>query len=140
MRPAVITDTVDRIFIPIHINFTETDPRLSGHLIEAVLDTGGIYFICNSDILSEMEIDPDESLGPQVIHVRGGKILGYLFRLQLTFKAEAGMGESLSIEITALVSDEWMLPPYLGFQGCMERMKFAIDPTPNNELFYFGVL
>ena len=53
----------------------------------------------------------------------------------------ADEGSDLEIETTAFVpvldeSEIWELPMFLGMQGCLERVRFAIDPT--KERFYFG--
>ena len=53
----------------------------------------------------------------------------------------ATAGESLTFEATAFVpeldhGETWPLPSYLGWQGCLDRIRFAIDPV--DEVVYFG--
>jgi hypothetical protein len=52
-------------------------------------------------------------------------------------------GESLTFEATAFLPEtetqgDWALPSFLGWQGCLERIRFAVDPA--EEVFYFGAL
>ncbi len=67
---------------------------------------------------------------------------GYLHRLNMAF--EATQGESLSLVATAFVPDpEWEeswgeTPSFIGLTGCLERLRFAVDP--GSDAFYFGPL
>jgi hypothetical protein len=51
-------------------------------------------------------------------------------------------GENLAFEATAFVPEQheeegWSdMPSILGFYGCLERIRMAIDPV--TETFYFG--
>jgi hypothetical protein len=42
------------------------------------------------------------------------------------------------IEATWFISPDWPGPLVLGWKGCLERLRFALDPTPEEEWFYFG--
>jgi hypothetical protein len=65
---------------------------------------------------------------------------GRLYRLTLTLLAD--QGEDVMIQTTAFVpepeeAEHWGdLPCLLGLYGCLERVRFAVDPRA--ELFYFG--
>lgn len=53
--------------------------------------------------------------------------------------ADEGQGESLTLDVTAFLPDDrWNLPNMLGLTGCLERIRFAVDPA--NDLFYFGAI
>ncbi len=71
---------------------------------------------------------------------RGVIVHGRLHRVNLTLFAEEG--ESFTLEATAFVpnpGDEeiWEdIPCILGLFGCLERARFAVDPS--TETFYFG--
>jgi hypothetical protein len=65
---------------------------------------------------------------------------GRLYRLNLTLLADEG--EDLTIQTTAFVpepdeAEGWGdMPCILGLYGCLERLRFAVDP--HTEPFYFG--
>lgn len=123
-------DLSPRILVPVQIEEIET---------EAVVDTGGIYLICTPEIAKELQLDPGAALGRSELNIRGHSINGALYRVALTLIAEEGKG--CVLEATAFVPDDdplriWDLPVFLGMQGCLERMRFAVDPK--DERFFFG--
>ncbi|HEY3569200.1 MAG TPA: hypothetical protein VGP73_14815 [Thermoanaerobaculia bacterium] len=68
---------------------------------------------------------------------RLGSFRGDLYRGPLFF--EAREGEPLDVEATVFVSSDW--PPgmnFLGYEGLLQRIRFAVDPEVN--LFYFGLI
>lgn len=125
-------DITDRILLPIEINNITT---------EAVVDTGGIYFICSPELVELLNIDPSAALETnKKLNIRGSTIWGDIHRLSL--RLTATKGSSYDIEVTAFLPDPSRsiegLPSFLGFYGCLERLRLAIDP--NTETFYFGAL
>jgi hypothetical protein len=125
----------------------ETTPRLvlevaiDGILVEAVVDTGGVYLLCNPYIARRLALAPAAALsGVQTILFRGVLVHGRLYRLSLTLLADEG--EDLPIQTTAFVpepdeAEDWGdMPCLLGLYGCLERLRFAVDP--HTERFYFG--
>lgn len=113
--------------------------QIDGIDMEAMLDTGGVYLICPPDMASLLSLqtsDADESIE---IKIRGIKVRGRLYRRSVRFLADAG--QNLDFEATLFVPDEnsnlvWNLPAFLGMHGCLERIRFAVDP--GQEQFYFG--
>jgi hypothetical protein len=78
-------------------------------------------------------------IGDQEILIRGILIKGGIHRLNLTVLASEGNG--LSLEVTAFVPDSSKnfgatYPAFLGYAGCLEWIRFAVDPS--TETFYFG--
>ena len=61
-------------------------------------------------------------------------LAGSLERIPLTLTASDG--DSLTIDATWFVSEEWPGPTVIGWRGALERIRFAIDPS--EESFYFG--
>jgi hypothetical protein len=125
----------------------ETTPRLvleveiEGILAEAVVDTGGVYLFCHPEIARRLSLTLAEALSEvQTILFRGVLVHGRLYRLTLTFLADEG--EDVTIQTTAFVpapdeAEHWGdLPCLLGLYGCLERVRFAVDPR--TERFYFG--
>jgi hypothetical protein len=131
-RPATAHETTPRLVLEVAIE---------GILAEAVVDTGGVYLVCHPDIARRLSLTPAEALsGVQGILLRGTVVHGRLYRLTLTLLAD--QGEDVMIQTTAFVpepeeAEHWGdLPCLLGLYGCLERVRFAVDPRA--EHFYFG--
>jgi hypothetical protein len=65
---------------------------------------------------------------------RFGTFAGDLERIPLHLPAEEG--ELLTVDATWFVCEDWPGPTVLGWKGCLERIRFAFDPS--EETFYFG--
>jgi len=121
-----------RLFIQVVI---ENDVRT-----EAMLDTGAPFYICAPDVAEGIKLDKAAALDKTSILIRGQPVKGSLYRLTVTLLAEEGC--SLDVEVTTFVPEEaeeksWgAFPSVLGFSNCLERVRFAVDPT--TEVFYFG--
>ena len=131
-RPATSYETTPRLVLEVEIE---------GILAEAVVDTGGVYLFCHPEIARRLSLTLAEELSEvQTILFRGVPVHGRLYRLTLTFLADEG--EDVTIQTTAFVPDpdeaeHWGdLPCLLGLYGCLERVRFAVDPR--TERFYFG--
>ena len=114
---------------------------VEGVHVEALMDTGAMF--CSPDLAQHLHLRASEALAQQTIVMRGESVQGALHRVALTLVAE--VGDSLSIEVTALVPNEaeeerfpHSFPCFLGLFGCLERLRFAIDPSM--EMVYFGSL
>ncbi|HEY3998703.1 MAG TPA: hypothetical protein VGO93_07545 [Candidatus Xenobia bacterium] len=102
--------------------------------VDALVDTGAPWCILGDRLAEKagwLEHAPTLST---ILHTRLGRLRGYLRREYLTLVAESG--ESLSVEATFFVSPDWLGPTFIGYSGCLERMRFAVDPAQS--LFYFG--
>lgn len=44
----------------------------------------------------------------------------------------------MTIEATCFTSPDWLGPNVLGWKGCLERLRFAVDP--GDESFFVGRL
>jgi hypothetical protein len=71
--------------------------------------------------------------------VRGFRYNGWLCRIPLRFEPLAGQG--LDVETTVFIPDlppdaPWPFPNFIGLDGVLFRIRFAVDPNEN--LFYFG--
>ena len=107
--------------------------------VAAVLDTGGAYFILTPELARDAEWHIGAPFARERVRIRGITREGTLHRLDLTLVADSG--ESVTFDATAFVpeleeDDVWPLPSYLGWQGCLERVRLAIDP--GDETVYFG--
>lgn len=131
-RPATSHETTPRLVLEVEIE---------GILVEAVVDTGGVYLFCHPAIARRLSLTPSEALSEvQAILLRGVLVQGRLYRLSLTLLADEG--EDVIIQTTAFVpepeeAEHWGdLPCLLGLYGCLERARFAVDPR--TERFYFS--
>jgi len=68
------------------------------------------------------------------LSTRLGNFRGRLYLVPLSFPVV--QGESLEIEATVFVSADWSGENFLGYEGFLQRIRFAVDPE--NNLFYFG--
>jgi hypothetical protein len=114
---------------------------VAGIMAEALVDTGGVYLLCHPRLARQLDIDASQAVSPVIeLLFRGVFLRGQLHRLALTLLAEEG--ENLAFEATAFVpaqheEEGWSgMPSILGFYGCLERIRMAIDPV--TETFYFG--
>jgi hypothetical protein len=129
-RPATEQETTPRIMI---------DVQIEGLLTQTVVDTGGVYLVCGPEIADLLDVDPGDGLGAKKLLIRGLEVCGTLHRVSLKLLAQEG--RSLELEVTAFLprlqpSQPWTLPPLMGLMGCLERLRFAVDPTTDS--FYFG--
>jgi hypothetical protein len=126
----------------------ETDNRIilqveiEGLIVPAIVDTGAPFVVCAPEIARVLGIQYDPDLESKRLLIRGSWIIGQLHRLRLTFIATEG--QSLDVSSTVFVPDATAgevlggLPSFIGLTGCLERMRFAVDP--NDDRFYFGPL
>jgi hypothetical protein len=109
--------------------------------ITAIVDTGAPWCIVGPE---EAEgIDPnylDDGVPGNETLVRGNWYQGNLYRVPVTLVDE-NRGTDVTVEATVFIptlrSDEkWPHPNFLGLDGFLNRLRFAVDPSEN--AFYFG--
>ena len=103
----------------------------------AILDTGAPWCVVSFEVAADAGMEIDRNLN-QTLLVRGKSIDGHLARGPIRLLAE--QGDSIDIEATFFVLSEDYpsdtLPVFIGYQGLLERIRFAIDPVTNS--VYFG--
>ena len=128
--PATIHDTTTRIHIPI---------RVDNMQVTAFVDTGGAYLVLSSELARNLNLDPSISIGEVTLYIRGVPIVGHLHRLDVELIASEGNSCTQDITVFAPTNDLGLpvgLPCILGLQGCLEFIRFAVDPIEGH--FYFG--
>jgi hypothetical protein len=132
--PVTARESAPRVILSIRLGEIETS---------AFLDTGGVYLLCAPQLARRLGLDPQDGIPAPPLQLGRGRFEGALHRVGLTFIA--AYGEDLSIESTIFVphakpGEQWPedFPCILGMQGCLERLRFAVDP--GNDTFYFGDL
>jgi hypothetical protein len=114
--------------------------EVEGRRTEAIIDTAAPFLICSPELAEHLGADAlDALIDDQEILIRGIRIKGRIHRINLTILATAGT--SLSFDVTAFVPDASKNfgaahPAFLGYGGCLEWIRFAVDPS--TETFYFG--
>jgi hypothetical protein len=113
--------------------------EIAGSTALAVVNTGGAYLVVDPQIAREAGLGT--ALHRERVVIRGFSYRGEVYRVPVRIVAEAGV--SLHFEATAFVpelddGEHWPLPSYLGWQGCLERIRLALDP--GRERAYFGAL
>ncbi len=101
--------------------------------ILAQVDTGAAWSILERDIAEGLGL-LDESGPPVSLSTRKGTVNGRLVRVPMTILADEG--DSLRVEATLFVSQDWEQGNFIGYCGFLERIRFAVDPQTND--FYFG--
>jgi len=130
IRPVRHLEDANRILVQVEIE---------GFSTTAVIDTGGVYLIANPEIAQSLPFDPEQAISECTLSIRGVSFSGRLHRGVMTIDAENG--NSLQQEVTIFVpnatEEEWgELPTFLGLTGCLEFLRFAVDPQL--ERFYFA--
>lgn len=118
------------------------DVIVEGLITTTVLDTGAPYVMIAPALATQLGINGSDAIETTSIRHRSMQLDGGLHRVEMRFPAR--YGETLAIQATAFVPDlnfleQWGdLPCFLGMSGCLERLRFAIDP--GHDMFYFGPL
>lgn len=106
-----------------------------GSPIVALLDTGAEWSLLPTDVARELGISGEYDEPVDEYSVRGGVLTGRRVRIQTSFPATEG--EELLLDASWFVADNWFGPVVLGWSGCLEGFRFALDPSPGQEQFYF---
>jgi len=133
-RPATNRENTPRIIVSIIIENIQT---------LAFVDTGGVYAICSPNIANGLGLNPGDGISTTPIRWRGERYKGFLHPLPMTILAEDGVSHQIepTFFIPQLaVGQTWDedLPCVLGMYLCLERLRFAVDPS--TDTFYFGEL
>lgn len=115
--------------------------RLGGWVTtEAVVDTGSTWSIFSPDLITLLEDTVEETYAPtEQIVIRGVAYTGRLVRLAMRLPADAG--EEVEVDGTAFIptlapGQPWTAPNFIGLEGFLQRVRFAVDPAENT--LYFG--
>ncbi len=93
----------------------------------ALLDSAAAWPICRKELRDNLGLVGRDSLERVILSTRFGRIRGYLDRCRITLVSE--FGSELSIDGTVVFSEEWEGPNVIGWNGCLERIRFALDPS-----------
>ena len=119
------------LFVAVACRVAEHPDRLN-----ALLDTAAEWCVMTPALAEDLGISIESGRGSHTLHSRFGSIKSEWARTRLIFLASEG--EELPVEATWFVSPDWPGPLVIGWKGCLERLRFALDP--GDESFYFGDL
>ena len=119
-----------------HRLFVEVACWVGRQKVDALVDTASEWCVLPAGIAAQLgyEVHADEM--DARLHTRYGTMVGQLVRIPVGFQADEGV--IVEIEATWFISEDWPGPPVLGWKGCLERIRFALDP--GEESFYFAEL
>lgn len=100
----------------------------------ALLDTASEWCVLPHELAVELGEALEVVPAASVLHTRFGRLTGALGRVTIRF--DAADGEPLAVDATCFTSEGWPGPVVLGWKGCLERIRFGLDPS--DESFYFG--
>jgi hypothetical protein len=92
----------------------------------ALLDTACTWTVLNSELAEEIKPALGMPLQSVEIDTRRGLFQGNLHRTPIRLIASIGL--DLSIDATVAVLDAWDGPTVLGFRGCLDHVRIALDP------------
>jgi hypothetical protein len=99
-----------------------------------MVDTAAPWCILDGALATVFETAEAILVKHQTLSSRLGDIVGDLCRTSITLLADEG--DSLTVEATVFVCHDWQGPSVIGYNGLLERIRFAVDPSLNT--FYFG--
>ena len=104
-----------------------------------VIDTESVSVSSSVDAYGTMTMPGGES--HDALRIRGDKFRGKLFRMGMGLQIEQGQGFEIDATVFVPILDagqRWPHPNFLGLSGFLERVRFAVDPDPEERAFYFG--
>jgi hypothetical protein len=105
----------------------------------ALLDTGAEWSVLGGSTAELVQDDLEDLDQPLDLSSRFGRFTGSLYRLDVIFAADPGLGHELRINATVLVVASWPGPIVLGYRGLLERARLALDPSAEGRpLIFFG--
>ena len=112
----------------------------SHEVIEMILDTASPWNILSREIAREYgELPPPEDTIP--LSTRLGKIYGQI--VPFSIKLLMSHGRDIDIEGQFFIpnDDNLSIPNFIGYQGCLQRIKTVLDPQHNGIGFslYSGI-
>lgn len=110
--------------------------------IRAIVDSGATWCILDpvTFVANNLEEQAEYLFDIVGWQIRGHRYTGRLFKLDVRLEAEAGT--SLDVQATVFVptlqpGERWHVPNFIGLDGFLLNIRFAVDPAEN--AFYFAL-
>ena len=123
-----------RVVIEVHVE--------SGYPVPAIVDTAAPWCVLDPEIVQRLQAFGPVDYDPTTrLIIRQGSFEGRLLKLNLSLQAE--QGDDLLVDATVFVpslgrGEQWPHPNFIGLDGFLSRIRFAVAPSEN--AFYFGPL
>ncbi len=104
--------------------------------IPVMLVTGAHWCLIPPEMAARLGFELTPNPFEPRLSTRYGLMEGRLERIPVEFPADDG--ENLQLEATCFLTADWRGPAVIGWKGCLERMRFSLDPGQN--LFSFAPL
>lgn len=117
------------IVLPFQLEGLEVD-------LFGIVDTAAPWCLIQWSLLELLQMPPPN--GRDRLETRFGLLTGELRRWSVLLFAEEG--RPMKIDASLFVSEDWReerMPNFLGYEGFLQRLRFAIDPAHNS--FHFGL-
>ncbi len=114
----------------------------SDNTTEMIVDCAAPWCLLNPELHETWGLDLETDYEPlHAVWIRGTRWLGQLTRTNVALQADHG--KSLIVTATFFVPtipslEIWNYPNFLGLDGFLNRIRYAVDPSEN--VFYFGPL
>jgi Aspartyl protease len=119
-----------------HLLFVSVACLLGNRRVDALIDTGSQWCVLTTQLADDLGVLSQSELLHTRLHTLFGSLSGRLVRFPVSFHADDGV--MVDVDATWFVSDDWPGPPVIGWKGCLEQLRFALDP--GDESFYFAEL
>ncbi len=110
--------------------------------VEFIVDTGATWCVLDPLLIERLGHRAEFLfLSEHPLTIRGITYAGSFYRVSMSFEAMTGQGLELesTVFVPKLLPDEtWLYPNFIGLDGFLNRIRFAVDPLFN--MFYFGPL
>ena len=113
--------------------YLEVLPETVATSVLALVDTAAPWCIFTPDIGDEIRERLEVMKGGVVLQTRLGTFQGDLYRGKVTLVADEG--ESLEVYAFIFLSPDWPGGNFLGYQGLLQKICFAVDPYRNRFFF-----
>jgi hypothetical protein len=114
--------------------YLEVTPGSLEAPVFAMVDTAAPWCIFAAQIGRSLRHEFYPVADGVLLTTRLGTYRGNLYLVPLIVPALDG--ESLALDATVFLSPDWPGGNFLGYEGLLQRIRFAVDPEAN--LFYFG--
>ena len=107
----------------------------------AFLDTGAFWSTLSKETLEITGMYDSSRKKDQTYWVRRNELYGYLEQMTVFILSDDKWGEDLSVTSTFFVTDEHYGPNVIGYNGMLDHIKFALQPSikvGQDNLFLFA--
>ena len=98
-----------------------------------MVDTAAPWCILDPDLARSAERHLESLPDIASLDTRLGRFTGRLYRGTTSVLAEEG--EALAVDTTFFLAQDWTGGNFIGYQGFLERFRFAVDPGLNRFSF-----